>query len=214
LRARALEGAGWLASFQGDSGAAKALVEEELALYRQLVDEEGIASGLTNLGMTAMLGQRDDIPLPAVMEELGELTPRLENRNTLAYLLMLEGIVAASRGDLERSVTLHEESLELFREIPKPQGIVSCLAQLGGLALIRGDYEGTLPLLRESLRLGWEADYKAALSSPSTVWRARRLPGSNRYAPSGCGGSWKAWRRLTACISRPWVSLYSTTRTT
>jgi len=163
LRARALDGASWLAMFQGDIGAAKALIEEGLALYRQLGDEEGIASALTDLGLVAVLGQRDDIPLPAVMEELGELKPRLENRNTLAYLLMLEGIIAAGRGDVERSVLLHEQSLKLFREIPETQGIISCVGQLGGLALVRGDYEGALPLLRESLRLGWQSDYKAAI---------------------------------------------------
>jgi hypothetical protein len=44
LRARALDGAGWLTGFQGDIGAAKTLVEEGLNLYRQLGDEEGIAS--------------------------------------------------------------------------------------------------------------------------------------------------------------------------
>jgi predicted ATPase/DNA-binding SARP family transcriptional activator/DNA-binding CsgD family transcriptional regulator len=159
LRARALDGAGWLAGIQGDIGAATALMEEALALYRQLGDEEGIASALTNLGMAAVLGQRDDIPLPAVMEELGELKPRLENRMTLAYLLMLEGLIALSRGDLEQSVALHEEGLELFREIRDTRGILHCLLNLGLLALIQGDYEGALPLLRETLRLGWNSDY-------------------------------------------------------
>jgi hypothetical protein len=70
VRARALVGASWVAGFQGGIGAAKTLVEEGLTLYRQLGDEEGIASPLTNLGMTAVLGQREDIPLRTVMEDL------------------------------------------------------------------------------------------------------------------------------------------------
>jgi DNA-binding NarL/FixJ family response regulator len=158
LRARALVGASWVAGFQGDIGAAKTLVEEGLTLYRQLGDEEGIASPLTNLGMTAVLGQREDIPLRTVMEELGELKPHLENKTTLAYLLILEGMIALSQGDLEHSAALHEESLELFRETHDARGILSCLLHLGGIALVRGDYEGALSLLRESLRLGWESD--------------------------------------------------------
>ena len=97
-------------------------------------DEEGIASGLTDLGLVAVLGEWDDISLPAVLEELGELKPRLKNRNTLAYLLMLEGLIAMSRGDLEHSVTLHEQSLQLFREIRNTQGIITCLGHLGLLA--------------------------------------------------------------------------------
>jgi ATP/maltotriose-dependent transcriptional regulator MalT len=158
LRARALVGASWLVSFQGDFGAAKTLVEEGLTLYRQLGDEEGIASALTNIGMVAVLGQREDIPLRSVMEELGELKPHLENRTTLAYLLMLEGLAALSRGDLEHSVALHEESLELFRQTQDTRGILICLIHLGGIALAGGDYEGALSLLQETLRLSWESD--------------------------------------------------------
>ena len=163
LRARALDGAAWLALYQGDHGASKALIEEALALYRELEDEEGIASGLTDLGLVAVLGQWDEIPLPEVLEELGELKSGLENRNTLAYLLMLEGMMAMSRGDLEHSVTLHEKSLQLFREIRNTQGMITCLGHLGLLALIRGDYESAPTLLRESLRLAWKLDYKQSI---------------------------------------------------
>ena len=51
-------------------------MEEALALYRELGDEEGIAASLTDLGLVAVLGQQDDIPLQAVLEELGELKRR------------------------------------------------------------------------------------------------------------------------------------------
>ena len=162
-RARALNAAAGLALYQADYGASKALMDEALALYRELGDKEGIAAGLTDLGLVAVLGQQDDIPLPAVLEELGELKRGLKNRNTLAYLLMLEGMMAMSRGDLEHSVTLHERSLELFREIRNTQGIITCLGHLGLLALIRGDYESAPILLRESLRLAWELDYKQSI---------------------------------------------------
>ena len=158
LRAQAFVEAGWLAGIQGDIGVAKALTEEGLALYRQLGDEEGIASALTNIGMVAVLGQREDIPLPAVMEELGELKPHLENKTTLAYLLLLQGMIAVSQGDLERSVTLHEQGLEVFRETQDTRGILNCLIHLGGIALAGGDYDGALSLLQESLRLGWNWD--------------------------------------------------------
>ncbi len=160
-RARALNGAAWIALFQGDYGASKTLVEEGLALYRELGDKEGIASGLTDLGYVAVLGERGDIPMPAVLEELRGLKPRVKNQHTLAHLLVLEGIIAISRGDVERSVTLHKESLELFREIGDTPGINACLSHLGLLAWIQADYEGALSLLGESLREAWETDYKA-----------------------------------------------------
>ncbi len=159
-KARALNGAAWLALFQGDYGASKALVEEGLALHRELGDKEGIASGLYDLGCVAVLGQRDDIPIQAVLEEVGELKPQVKNRTTLAYLLVLEGVVAGSQGDLGYAATLHEDSLELFREIGDAHGTTVCLGHLGFIALVQADYEGTVSLLRESLRLAWETDSK------------------------------------------------------
>ncbi len=155
-----MNGASRIALSQGDFGAAKTLIEEGLTLYRELGDEEGIGAALTDLGLVAVLGQRDDMPVRAVLEKLEELKSRLKNRNTLAYMLLLEGTLAASQGDLGPSVALHEQSLELFREIQDTPGIIWCLGNLGGIALVQGEYEEALPLLRESLRLGWESDYK------------------------------------------------------
>ncbi len=165
LRARALSGASWLALYQADIEASKTLIGESLSLYRELGDKEGIASGLTDLGYVAVVGQRDDIPLQAVIEELMELKPHVKNRNTLGYLLILEGIIAASQRDWERSVALHEESLDLFRQIDDTQGIITCGGHLGLLAMIQGKNERALRLLRESLRHGWEADAKVIIQT-------------------------------------------------
>jgi predicted ATPase/DNA-binding SARP family transcriptional activator len=159
LRARALNGAGGMAVTQGDYGAAKTLIEEGLALYRRLQDEEGIASALTDLGLVALWGQRDDIPVGAVMDELGEIKPRLENRRTLAWMLVLEGMIVGGQGDLERAVALHEESLEVFRELRDTGATINTLGQLGAMVLFLGDYERAVPGLQETLRLGWESDY-------------------------------------------------------
>ena len=165
LRARALNGAGGLAVTQGDYEAAKTLIEEGLALYRELGDEEGIGSALTDLGLIALWGQRDDIPVGALMEELGELKPRLENRRTVAWMLVLEGMIVGSQGDLERCRTLHEESLEIFRELRDTGAMINTLAQLGATVLAGGDYERAVPVLRETLRLGWETDYAVPIQS-------------------------------------------------
>jgi len=78
LRARASDAAAELAIHQGDYGASKALMEEGLALYRELGDEGGIAAGLTYLGMAAVLGHWGDISLPEIFQELMELKPRLD----------------------------------------------------------------------------------------------------------------------------------------
>jgi predicted ATPase/DNA-binding CsgD family transcriptional regulator len=159
-RAKALTGAGWLANFQGEYGAAKALIEEGLALYRELGDKEGIALSIVMLGSVAVMGQRDDIPVEALIEEGALLRPEVEDRRTVAGLLDIEGGAALVRGDLERAVELWEETLALYREVGDVLGIVACHTNLGLVKLAQGDYERSAALLRESVRLAWELDHK------------------------------------------------------
>ncbi|HEV2745178.1 MAG TPA: LuxR C-terminal-related transcriptional regulator, partial [Rubrobacter sp.] len=162
-RARALVAAGWIAQLQGDYRQMKAMVEEGVALYRELGDREGIATGLIDLAFAAVLGEQHDIPLPDVLEEIERLKPELRNPSTIAHLLVLEGLVAGSRGDLELSAKLHGEALELFRGLRDRQGIFMCVGHLGIMTWVQGDYEKAVTLLREGLRLGSEADYKVML---------------------------------------------------
>jgi predicted ATPase/DNA-binding CsgD family transcriptional regulator len=159
-RAKALNGAGWLATFQDEYGTAKMMIEEGLALYRELGDKEGIASSIAYLGFVAVLGQRTDVPLASLLEEAARLKPELKDRRTVAYLLVLEGLIALGRGDLEQAVALNEEGLALYREISDALGVLACLWNIGLVKLAQGDYERSTTLLRESLRLAWELDHK------------------------------------------------------
>jgi non-specific serine/threonine protein kinase len=159
-RAKALNGAGWLATFQDEYGAAKAMIEEGLALYRELGDKEGIASSIVYLGFVAVLGQRTDVPLASLLEEATGLKPELRDRRTVANLLVLEGLVALGRGDLEQAVALNEEGLALFREVSDVLGVVACLTNIGLMTLAQGDHEGAATLLREGLRLASGLDHK------------------------------------------------------
>ncbi len=84
LRAKALNGAGWIALFQPDYDGAEAFLEESLALYRELEDKEGIASCLVNLGFVALLGERNLESVPAYTEEAVRLRPQIEDRRTIA----------------------------------------------------------------------------------------------------------------------------------
>jgi ATP/maltotriose-dependent transcriptional regulator MalT len=136
------------------------MIEEGLALYRELGDKEGIASSLVILGSVAAMGQRDDIPLAGLVDEAIQLKPELKDRRTLAQLLVLEGRVALARGDLERSVALWEETLALYREAKDALGIVMCVTNIGLLTLAQGDYERSATLLREGLCLARELDHK------------------------------------------------------
>ena len=159
-RAKALNGAGWLAAYQDEYGAAKAHIEEGLTLYRELGDKEGIASSLVILGSVAAMGQREDIPVADLVEEAILLRSDLRDWRTVAQLLILEGRVALARGDLERSVELWEETLALYREAKDALGIVMCITTIGLVTLAQGNYESSATLLREGLCLARELDHK------------------------------------------------------
>ena len=53
-RAKALAGTGTLARFQGDYGAARVLLEESLAIFREQGNNRSIAPGLEGLAMVSL----------------------------------------------------------------------------------------------------------------------------------------------------------------
>ena len=198
-KAKVLNGAGWLAMLQDEYGPARALIEEGLALNRELGGKEDIASSLVILGSVAVMGQLDDVPVVALLEEATKVRPQLEDRRTVARLLLLESMVVLARGDRERMVTLNEESLALFQELRYAYGIVMCLTNLGLIALAQGDYERATTLLREDLRLARELDHKLYIqycltglagvdASRSRPGRAARLWGAAERLSETYGG--------------------------
>jgi DNA-binding CsgD family transcriptional regulator/tetratricopeptide (TPR) repeat protein len=159
-RAKVFNAAAAVALSQCDFEAAKVYGEEALALWRELEDEEGIVSALTLLGFTAVLSQRADIPVVALLEEAMELRPKLKDHSVIGNLLRLAGEVAGIQDDLGRARALLEEALALFREAEDPYGIGPCLYDLGLVAFTRTDYDKASALLRESLRISWETSHK------------------------------------------------------
>jgi predicted ATPase/DNA-binding CsgD family transcriptional regulator len=161
-KAAALNGAGYIALFQGDYNAAKALFERGLLVYRELRIDEGVASSLIFLGFVAVLSQENLETVPALEAEAVGLRPRLRDPLVVANLLLLSGLVALNQGDLERAVSLHQESLAMFRELHDARGMGHCFNNLGFLALLRNDHEEAAALLRENLHLARQTDYKLA----------------------------------------------------
>jgi len=134
-----------------------------VALYRELGEAKGLAASLVNLGFVAVLGERDDIPLLPLLDEAMALRPRLTDGRTIADLLLLDGLIAASRQEWGAGVALHEESLALYREMGDAQGMGMCLGNLGLIALARAEYAEAVTRLCENLQLARAADDKLAI---------------------------------------------------
>jgi predicted ATPase/DNA-binding SARP family transcriptional activator/DNA-binding CsgD family transcriptional regulator len=162
-RARALNGAGWIVLFLGDSGTAKRLLEECVILYRGLGDDEGLASSLNFLGFVALLGGREDIPVAALLEEVLVLKSRINNRFTVANTIVFAALEALlHRGEWEETVALHEEALAMFREIDDRWGMGLCLTNLGLILAAMGNHARATELLRELMHRSLEMGDKFA----------------------------------------------------
>jgi tetratricopeptide (TPR) repeat protein len=157
VRAKALYGAGLLAWLQGDSGAARALYEESLTIFRELGDQKGIAWSLHGLGWTAH-DQGDSGATRALYEESLAIFRELGNKKGIAISLLRLERAAKDQGDSGAARALSEESLAIFRELGgRSRGIFQNLEELAAVAVAQGQPEraarlfGAAEGLREAL---------------------------------------------------------------
>jgi predicted ATPase/transcriptional regulator with XRE-family HTH domain len=155
VRAAALNGAGGLAWQQGDLGAAAALLEKGLALYRALGDPRGIADTLRNLAVTAGL-QANYVQANIWSEEGLALYRSLGRPQETANMLMAMANLAALQGDYQRALGTYREALALARSTGNRQQIARLLYNLGWLYQIQGEAVAATGLLEESLALSRE----------------------------------------------------------
>jgi len=163
LRAKALRGAGGLATEQGDFRQARTLYESALAAYRTLGDREGIAAVLNNLGVAAD-GHGEYGRAEMLYAESLALKREVGDRRGITTSLSNLGRLALQQGDDERAVTLHEESLALSRGLGDTGSVALSLNSLGEVALYQGAYARATPLLEESIALARAVGDKRGLA--------------------------------------------------
>lgn len=151
-RAKALNGAGVLAFYQGDIGQAGQLCGESMALSRQLDDKEGIAAALNGLALVARSG--GNLSAARAMYEEGLALLRQVGDNWgIAYTLGYLGVVAQFQGDFTLARSLAEESLARFRELGDEQGSAGPLTILGQANIKLGDHKTARLALEECLAI-------------------------------------------------------------
>lgn len=186
-RARALTGAGWLATFRGEYDRAVGLLEEGLALFHELGEKSAAALSLTHLGYAA-LHHGDNERVYALRKEAEKLRQELNDPQAIAYLLLFTGSALLVEADYDRATALLEESLDLYRSLEDLRGMTMCRLTLGMTALERDDdYERAAVLFEEGL--------------PSVRELGDRLGAA--YYPLGMGGV-AALRGQPARAARLW----------
>jgi non-specific serine/threonine protein kinase len=195
LLAKALNGLGRLALFQGDLARAEPLLAKSLALYRHLGDRSalGEANTLSLLGLVASgQGNYEDATMrtETALARLRELTGRDPTAPPLTGAALAHlGLFAYWQGDYAQATVRLEEALALQRELGFAWGMILSLWGLGNVALAQGDEERAARHYRESLALAREhgdnryvAHALAGIAGVAAAWgqpeRAARLLGA------------------------------------
>ena len=152
LRAKALNGLGWIAEPQGDYERARVAYEESLKLYRSSSDKRGVANTLGDLGSLA-LDRGDYEEATSLLEESLALHRELGSREDVIGILDSLGVLASAKGDRERSVSFFGEALALSRGTGNVRRNATSLGNLAITMLVHGELEQATVLLEESLAL-------------------------------------------------------------
>ena len=150
-RAKALNGAGWMALWGGDYRRAVSLLEESVALFEELGDPDSVAISLAYLGMTAVR-QADAERTLALRDEADALRRgRSLGRRALAELLFFLAAASSHEQDYRQAMAYFEESRAEFRGLEDARGVSRCLISFGMVSIMGHDYARTETVAREGL---------------------------------------------------------------
>jgi predicted ATPase/DNA-binding CsgD family transcriptional regulator/Tfp pilus assembly protein PilF len=164
-RARALEAAGNLATFQGDYTSGRVLHEGALQLFRDLDDLPGVEGTLHALALVASR-QGDNDTARRLLQDALDLARTRGDRLGIGHALYNLANVLHEQGQYDTARSLLEESLVLKREAGLQRDVGLALLTLGAIAMDQRDHAGARTCYEESLAGCREAgDQRAAALS-------------------------------------------------
>ena len=152
LRARAYDGAGWLAFRQADMAGARSQFEVARGLLEPLGPSAELARTLSNLAI-ACIFSGDPAVARAHLEASLRIGRSAGATRSVAGTLWVLGLVAYFAGDLADAQARGEESLRLAEEVVDWKLAGFLQAALGIVALERRDYEEARARLARALEL-------------------------------------------------------------
>jgi predicted ATPase/DNA-binding CsgD family transcriptional regulator len=155
LRAAVLRTAAWIGRDQGDHEHAAAMAQASLGLAREQGDHAAMAQMLILLGIVAQ--DRGDLDQARRLNrEALDVLASLEEPFWTAVAMRHRGWLSYVRGDVASA----EQELEVARDLCRREDNrfieARVLADLGDIALHRGDHARAASLWRERLRLDWD----------------------------------------------------------
>jgi non-specific serine/threonine protein kinase len=154
-RAQALDGLGFILTFQHEFGRAIEVLEESIALYEELGDRSGAALALANLGYAVLHGGYHE-RVPAFLEKAKAFLAEDLNDHARAYLRITAGLATFGGGDPGPAVAQIQEGLDLSRELGDSRNTSMALFILGMLEFGGGDPGRGAPMFEEGARMSQE----------------------------------------------------------
>lgn len=157
LKARALHGLATIVHIISDFGAARPIVEECLSVYREVGDDEGIATVLNTLSW--ILGGLGDVQAARELSlEALERHTTLGNRRGVALALNNLGYFANELAEYDEAVSTMERSVAVRRDIGDRRGVAYGLTNIAFAEHNRGRYETGDRHIDEALSILRELD--------------------------------------------------------
>ncbi len=164
FQAKALNQAGYLSMFLHDLARANTLLEQSVALWREVDDPRGLARALCDWG-AAMDRQGDRNAARTCLEESIALFRQSGERGGLVGALFWHGLIASLQQDFATARASAEESIRLGREVGNISLVAASMSAVVAYITFReGDYAGAQALLEEGLRLARDADDKPGIA--------------------------------------------------
>jgi predicted ATPase/class 3 adenylate cyclase len=147
---------GWSALEREEHDQARELLEEQLALSREMSDTWWLAHSLSDLALVPhSLGDYERAT--ELYEQSMDLFREQGAKHSLAYCLNNLAMMVYSQGDLGQAAQLTEESVALQRELGARGDVALGVYNLGWIALLQDDLGRAADLYRESLSLSRDA---------------------------------------------------------
>ncbi len=164
-RAKALIGAGTLASIQNDFHRTETYCQESLLLFRELGDQQGIALSLFILSVVPLM--KGDIGTARTRtEEALAVFREMGDRERIAWSLSTLGLLDMQEGNYDSARAHYEESLATHRKSGDKRGIAAALLSLAQLLFVsQGDQEALRSRLDEGLALYQELGEKQGIAN-------------------------------------------------
>jgi predicted ATPase len=163
-RAKALSEAARLISLQNDQVRAIALIEESIALCRELENPIGLGYALLHRGWTAHAQNDYETACDAYRAGLSNLTPETSPW-LYAQLLMHLADSSGFLSNYEEMRAYSAQSLEIFERIGDKSSCADLLKDRGGLLILEGCYTEAMENLLHSLKLCYELNHRQFIAT-------------------------------------------------